>query len=157
MRMKNWVKLVLSIAIPQIVAATAAYFTVTGVGTWYKTIQRPAWNPPNWVFGPVWTMLYLMMGIAFFLIWKSSSPYRKVPVLLWATQLVVNFLWSFLFFGKHQIGWAMIDLVVLWLLILLTIFSFARINKTAACLLVPYISWVSFAGILNYTICVLNK
>lgn len=155
--MRNWVKLLISIAVPQVVAATAAYFTVAGIGSWYQTIQRPTWNPPNWLFGPVWTMLYLLMGIALYLVWKTNVSNKRSAILLWCLQLAANFLWSILFFGQHQIGGALIDLAVLWLLILLTIFAFARINKVAAWLLVPYISWVTFAGILNYTIWLLNK
>lgn len=155
--MKNWVKLVISIAIPQIVAGAGAYFTVSGIGSWYQTIQRPTWNPPSWLFGPVWTTLYVLMGIALYLVWKSAASNKRSAISLWSVQLVVNFLWSFLFFNQHQIGGALIDLVILWLLLLLTIFAFAKINKAAAWLLVPYISWVTFAGILNYTIWMLNR
>ena len=155
--MKNWVKLAISIAIPQIIGATGAFFTVSGVGSWYQSINRPEWNPPSWLFGPVWTTLYVLMGIALYLVWKSDESNKRTAITLWSVQLVVNFLWSLLFFNQHQIGGALIDLVILWLLILLTIFAFAKINKTAAWLLVPYISWVTFAGILNYTIWMLNK
>ncbi|GAB4091668.1 TspO/MBR family protein [Flaviaesturariibacter terrae] len=157
--MKNGLKLFLSLAIPQVVGGTAGFFTVTGVGTWYQRIQRPAWNPPNWVFGPVWTLLYVLMGIALYLVWRGpgSNPQKRRAITFWSIQLAANFLWSFLFFNQHRIGLALLDLAVLWLLILLTIFSFARINKTAAWLLVPYISWVTFAGILNYSIWMLNR
>lgn len=156
--MRNGWKLVLSLLIPQVVGGTAGFFTVTGVGTWYQGIQRPEWNPPNWVFGPVWTALYVLMGIGLYLVWKGPerSPQKTRAITLWSVQLLFNFLWSFLFFNRHQIGLALADLVLLWFLILLTIFAFARINKTAAWLLVPYISWVTFAGILNYSIWVLN-
>ncbi|HEX2607508.1 MAG TPA: TspO/MBR family protein [Flavisolibacter sp.] len=156
--MKNWVKLVISLALPQLVGGTAALFTVTGVGSWYRQIERPSWNPPGWVFGPVWTTLYVMMGIAFYLIWKSQAPdaLKRRAMGLWIAQLIFNFLWSFLFFGQHLIGAAFAEIIILWLLILLTIFAFARISKTAAWLLVPYISWVSFAAILTYTILRLN-
>jgi tryptophan-rich sensory protein len=155
--MKNWVKLLASIAIPQLVAATGAYVTITGRGSWYEFIQRPAWNPPDWVFGPVWTVIYILMGIAFYLVWKSDKPSRRLPMTLWGIQLGLNFLWSFLFFGQHEVGRALIEIFALWLAILLTIFSFAKINRTAAWLLVPYISWVSFAAILNYAIWILNR
>ncbi len=157
--MKNWVKLVIAIALPQIAGGTAALFTVTGVGTWFQQIEKPAWNPPSWVFAPVWTTLYLLMGIAFYLVWKSTAPaaQKKMAMALWTVQLVLNFFWSFLFFNQHLIGWAMVDIVCLGVLILLTIFAFARIDKLAAWLLVPYISWVSFAGILNYAIWQLNR
>ncbi len=156
--MNNILKLVIAIAIPLIVGSTSGFFTITGVESWYQTIQKPSWNPPSWIFGPVWTSLYIMMGIALFLIWKSplSSDVKRTAILLFAIQLVLNFFWSFIFFNQHQIGWAFVEIIALWLFILLTIFAFAKINTTAAWLLVPYISWVSFASILNFTIWKLN-
>jgi len=157
--MKNWIKLVIALIIPQLVAASGAYFTVTGTGSWYQTLDKPSWNPPSWVFGPVWTTLYLLMGIAMFLVWRSDAPnkLKRRATILWGVQLFFNFLWSFLFFGREQIFGALLEIVALWVLILLTIFAFARVNKLAAWLLVPYISWVSFAAILNYTIWDLNR
>ena len=156
--MNNWLKLLISVIIPQLVAASGAYFTITGVGSWYIQINKPDWNPPSWVFGPVWTMLYILMGVSFFLIWKSgaSSNLKKTAVFFWIAQLVANFFWSFIFFGQHEIGLAFFEILLLWVLILFTIFCFAKISKLAAWLLVPYISWVSFAAILNYTIWELN-
>ena len=157
--MKNWIKLVIAIVIPQLVAAGGAYFTVTGRDSWYQQLEKPEWNPPGWVFGPVWTVLYVLMGIAFYLVWTSveAGGKKRTAMVFWGLQLFFNFLWSFLFFGQQLIGWALADIMLLWLLILLTIFAFARIHKLAAWLLVPYISWVSFAGILNYTIWQLNS
>ena len=157
--MKNWIKLTICLAIPQIVGFTSGFFTVTNVASWYKQIIKPEWNPPNWIFGPVWTALYLMMGIALYLIWKSNTSVEKkrAAIILWSVQLLLNFFWSFIFFTQHQIGWALVEIICLWLLILFTIFSFASISKTAAWLLVPYISWVSFAALLNYAIWELNK
>lgn len=154
---KGW-KLLIALGLPLAVAATAGYFTVAGVGSWYQTILRPAWNPPNWVFGPVWTVLYLLMGLALYLVWiaPGSAPRKRTGIALWGVQLAANFCWSLFFFNLHRIGTALADLALLWLLILLTIFAFARIDKRAAWLLVPYISWVSFAGILNFTIWMLN-
>lgn len=156
--MKNWLRLLISITIPLVVGSSASFFTVTGLGSWYSSIQKPSWNPPNWVFGPVWTTLYIMMGIAFYLVWKSDVPKLKKAnaIMLWVVQLVFNFLWSLIFFNLHQIGWAMADIVVLWFFIFLTIVAFSKINKLAAWLMVPYISWVTFAAILNYTIWQLN-
>ncbi|RZL02653.1 MAG: tryptophan-rich sensory protein [Pedobacter sp.] len=157
--MQNWKKLIISLIIPQLVAASGAYFTITGTGSWYQSLEKPSWNPPSWVFGPVWTTLYILMGIALFLVWKSDTTVAKKrsAVILWSVQLLFNFLWSFLFFGQEQIFLALIEIVILWVLILLTIFAFARINKLSAWLLVPYISWVSFATILTYTIWELNR
>ena len=98
--MNNILKLVIAIAIPLIVGSTSGFFTITGVESWYQTIQKPSWNPPSWIFGPVWTSLYIMMGIALFLIWKSpmSSDVKRTAILLFAIQLVLNFFWSFIFY-----------------------------------------------------------
>ncbi|HEX5655367.1 MAG TPA: TspO/MBR family protein [Chitinophagaceae bacterium] len=156
--MNNTAKLIISILLTVGIGATAGLFTASGVDSWYTTIQKPSWNPPNWIFGPVWTTLYIMMGIALYLVWKSGSDERvkKIALILFAFQLILNFLWSFIFFDQQQPGWAFLEILILWVFILLTIFAFARVNKAAAWLLVPYISWVSFAAILNYTIWQLN-
>jgi translocator protein len=156
--MNNTVKLIIAIAIPLIIGGTSGFFTATGVGAWYQTINKPSWNPPNWIFGPVWTTLYVMMGIALFLVWKAdtSNELKKIAILLFSIQLLLNFFWSFIFFYQQAPGWAVVEIIILWLFILFTIFAFAQVNKTAAWLLVPYISWVSFAAILNYTIWKLN-
>ncbi|MBN8687901.1 MAG: tryptophan-rich sensory protein [Chitinophagales bacterium] len=145
-------------AIPLVVGGISGYFTVSGVESWYLTLQKPSWNPPNWIFGPVWTTLYVMMGIALFLVWKedTSSELKAIAVILFAVQLLLNFFWSFIFFKLEQPGWAFVEILVLWLMLLACIFAFGQVNKTAAWLLVPYISWVSFATILNGTIWKLN-
>ncbi|MGB3006227.1 MAG: TspO/MBR family protein [Chitinophagaceae bacterium] len=157
--MNNILKLIISLAIPLAIGATSGFFTVSGVESWFQTINKPTWNPPNWIFGPVWTTLYVMMGIAFFIIWKSEirSELKKSAIVLFAVQLVLNFFWSFIFFNQHEIGWALVEIIVMWFFILFSIFAFGNISKTAAWLMVPYISWVSFATILNYTIWQLNK
>ncbi|WP_227990904.1 TspO/MBR family protein [Flavisolibacter ginsenosidimutans] len=144
-------------ALPLSVGGIAALFTQAGIDRWFTTIQKPAWQPPNWLFAPVWTVLYILMGIALYLVWKQNAPGKRGAIILWSLQLVLNFLWSFIFFSQHRIALALVDIVVLWLLILLTIFSFAKFSKTAAWLLVPYISWVSFAATLNFAIYQLNR
>ena len=156
--MNNSIKLIIAIAIPVAVGAISGFFTATGVESWYQTINKPSWNPPGWIFAPVWTTLYIMMGVALFLVWKSDSSdiLKKTAITLFAIQLVLNFFWSFIFFDQHQIGWALVEIIVMWIFILLTIFAFGNVSKLAAWLLVPYISWVSFATILNYTIWKLN-
>ena len=158
LKMKDWLKATLSLALPQIAGLTGVAFTATGEGSWYRTIEKPEWNPPGWVFGPVWTTLYILMGIAFYIIWKSSADKRiKRPAMVfWLIQLLFNLCWTLIFFYAHEIGYAFAEIVVLWLLILITIGLFARISKLAAWLLVPYISWVSFAALLTYTIWQLN-
>jgi tryptophan-rich sensory protein len=156
--MNNGLKLLIAVAAPVGTGALAGYFTASGVDTWYRTIEKPEWNPPDAVFAPVWTVLYILMGIAFYLVWKSHAEpgLKRRATVLWILQLVLNAAWSFLFFNQHAIGLALIEIILLWLAILLTIFIFARIRKAAAWLLVPYISWVSFATILTYTIWKLN-
>ncbi|RYZ23764.1 MAG: tryptophan-rich sensory protein [Chitinophagaceae bacterium] len=155
--MRNGWKLALSLAIPQVVAAAAGAITVTATGSWYQQIQRPSWNPPGWVFGPVWTLLYVLMGIALYAVWKSpDGPAKRRAIILWSVQLFLNFCWSLIFFGMHRIGAAFAEIVLLWIAILLTIFAFARISRPAAWMLVPYIAWVSFAAILTFTIWKLN-
>ena len=155
--MNNALKLTIALAIPLVIGFSGSFFTTSEIANWYQTIQKPSWNPPNWIFGPVWTTLYILMGISLFLVWKSSASQKRIAIILFALQLLLNFFWSFIFFKQHQIGFAFAEILALWLIILLTIFAFAGINKLAAWLLVPYISWVSFAAILNFTIWQLNK
>jgi tryptophan-rich sensory protein len=156
--MRKIIRLSVSILIPLLIGFTSSFFTVTGVGSWYKTINLPSWNPPSWVFGPVWTTLYILMGISFYLIWISNADQRlkKIAVALFFIQLVLNFFWSFIFFNLHSPGLAFAEILILWAAIFFTIIVFAGISKKAAWLLVPYIGWVSFASVLNYTIWMLN-
>lgn len=156
--MKPWLKLLISIAIPLAVGGIAGFFTNAEINGWYQSIEKPNWQPPGWVFGPVWTLLYILMGIALFLVWNSrgEEKEKRTAFVFWGIQMVLNFLWSFIFFRMHEIGWALTEIIVLWISILLTIFSFARISRVAAWLLVPYISWVSFAALLTFTIWQLN-
>ncbi|HVG40343.1 MAG TPA: TspO/MBR family protein [Chitinophagaceae bacterium] len=157
--MNKVLKLIIAIAIPLAVAAVSGLITSSNINNWYTFLNKPSWNPPNWVFGPVWTTLYIMMGIAFYLIWKSddSNKEKRISITLFFIQLVLNFFWSIIFFYYHHLLGAFIEIIFLWTTILLTIFSFAKVSKLAAWLLVPYISWVSFATILTYTVWQLNK
>ena len=131
---------------------------VKAVKRWYALANKPSFNPPNWIFAPVWTLLYLLMGIALYLVWKSEAAQglKQMAIGLFAIQLVLNFFWSIIFFYAHQPGWAFVEIIVLWTMILLTILWFGKISPTAAWLLVPYISWVSFASVLNFSIWKLN-
>ena len=151
-------KLIISIAIPLMVGAIAGFFTNSGVNGWYLVANKPSFNPPNWLFAPVWTALYLMMGIAFYLVWSKDADkaIKKTAIILFSVQLLLNFGWSFIFFYAHQPGWAFIEIIAMWVMILLTIFWFGKISPLAAWLLVPYISWVSFASLLNFYIWKLN-
>ena len=151
-------KLIISLLIPLLVGATAGLFTSSGVNGWYAAANKPWFNPPNWIFAPVWTTLYVLMGIALFLVWRSdaAAAIKKTAITLFAVQLVFNFFWSFIFFKLQQPGWAFAEIILMWLMILMTILWFGKISATAAWLLVPYICWVSFASVLNYSIWKLN-
>ena len=135
-------------------AAIGGIWTSRSVGTWYKEIEKPSWNPPSWVFGPVWTALYLMMGISLWLVWRERAP--ALPLGLFAVQLVLNAAWSGLFFGLRLPGAAFAEIVLLWLAIVGTALTFRPIAPVAAYLLLPYLGWVSFAAVLNFTIWRLN-
>lgn len=152
------VKLIISILACLAVGGISGYVTASEIPGWYATLQKPSFNPPNWLFGPVWTLLYIMMGIAFWLVWKSdASDLKQKAMLLFALQLTLNFFWSILFFSFHQTGWAMVEIALLWVFILLCIVSFYPISAIAAYLLVPYLCWVSFASLLNFYIWKLNS
>jgi benzodiazapine receptor len=151
-------KFFISVVIPLLVGGLGGFFTSSGVNGWYALANKPSFNPPNWIFAPVWTLLYLLMGIALYLVWKSEANkgLKRQAIGLFAIQLVLNFFWSIIFFYAHQPGWAFVEIIALWAMILLTILWFGKISPAAAWLLVPYISWVSFASLLNFAIWILN-
>ena len=152
--MKRIWKFIISILIPLIASFIGAFFTVGSVSTWYITLIKPSFNPPNWVFGPVWTILYLMMGVSLYLVW--TRKYHKMAFVFWGLQLFLNILWSVLFFGLRMPLFAFVEIIFLWIAILMTIVYFYRINRLSAYLLIPYILWVSFAAILNFFLYILN-
>jgi len=158
MRGSDILKLVLSIVICQGAGFLGSLATMPSIATWYKTIAKPSFNPPNAVFGPVWITLYALMAVALFLIWKRGAATAgvKSAMVLFFVQLILNTLWSVLFFGLHQPMWAFFEILVLWLFILLTLIAFWRIALPAGLLLVPYLLWVSFASALNFAIWRLN-
>ncbi len=124
----------------------------------YQTLLAPALRPPNWVFGPVWTILYALMGVALFLIWQKGlkNKSRRIAIGVFAVQLVLNGAWTFLFFGAHLLGLALIEIGVMWVMILLTLILFYRQSRVAGALLIPYLAWVTFATYLNYAFWALN-
>lgn len=127
------------------------------VDEWYTALAKPSWNPPNWLFGPVWSVLYLLMAISVWLVWKKEGVVGAiVPLSIFLLQLVLNAAWSWLFFGTHEMGIAFIEIVVLWIAILVNIILFWKINPISGILLLPYLLWVSFASVLNYTLWRLN-
>lgn len=126
-------------------------------GEWYATLTKPAWNPPGWIFGPVWTALYAMMAVAAWRVWRRGDwAERRRPLLVFLVQLALNALWTPLFFGLHRPGIAFAEIALLWLAIAWTIAEFWRVNRFASCLLVPYLAWVGFASALNFTLWRLN-
>ncbi len=154
----NIIKLVISLIITVGLGSLGGIFTISEIPNWYAGLQKPSFNPPNWLFGPVWTLLYILMGISVYLIWKQPvSTERNIGLMLFALQFVLNFCWSIIFFKQHQLGWALVEIIVMWIFILLTIIWFGKMSSVASWLLVPYISWVSFAAILNAAIWKLNS
>lgn len=153
--MKNIFRLIASIVICQGAGIIGAVFTVSAIKDWYLFLNKPSFSPPNWLFGPVWTTLYFLMGISLYWIWikKQTGNALKIFIL----HLILNASWSLVFFGLHNIFLALINIVVLWILILLVIVKFYKIERKASLILIPYLLWVSFATILNYNIWLLNK
>ena len=150
--------LILCIAIPLVIGFIGSIATLPAITGWYAGLNKPAFNPPGWLFGPVWTLLYILMGIALFLVVKNgvdTAPVRRA-VLVFAAQLLVNLAWSFLFFGMHSIILGLLDILLLFFLIAATMILFRRISPVAAYLLIPSICWVTFASLLNAMIGILN-
>ena len=143
--------LILSIGLCLSVGILGSFFTVSSIPTWYATLIKPSFSPPNWIFGPVWTTLYILMGVSLFLVWEK----RKVPVVFWI-QLVLNSIWSIIFFGFKSPGLALVNILALWVAIILTMRAFYKVSPTATYILIPYILWVSFAVFLNLFIVILN-
>jgi len=158
MKLNNFFKLVIAIIVSQLAGVIGSVFTISSIPTWYATLQKPSFSPPNWIFGPAWTTLYFLMGVAAFLVWRHGFEKKEVrrALTIFGGQLVLNALWSIIFFGLHNPFWAFIEIIVLWLAILWTIFAFYKISRATAYLLLPYILWVSFAAYLNYSIWILN-
>lgn len=161
MKIKKPLLLVASILISQMAGIIGSIFTTSAIPTWYEFLNKPTFNPPNWVFGPVWIILYTLMGISIYRIWikKANKNNEKIKLALqvFGIQLFLNALWSVIFFGLQNLGLALLEIIILWLVILYLIKLFWKIDKTASYLLIPYILWVSFAAILNYSIWNLNK
>ena len=156
--MRKPIRLIVAVLLPVLVGAVSGLFTASSVKTWFVTLNKPSFNPPSYVFAPVWTTLYIMMGIAFYLVWVSvtDKEQQRKAMTVYFIQLFLNFCWSFIFFYKQRPDLAFIDIVFLWISIVATLVLFYRISKPAGWLLVPYLLWVSFASALNYAIWQLN-
>jgi benzodiazapine receptor len=154
----NAKKLAISIGVCLLAGVVGSVFTADSIPTWFAGINKPGFSPPNWLFGPVWTLLYIMMGISAYLIWMKGWKKNEVKRALdvFGAQLILNLFWSIIFFGFRNPQYAFIEIIVLWIAIAYTIERFYRIEKRAAYLLIPYLMWVTFAAFLNYSIWILN-
>jgi translocator protein len=158
MKLSKFLTLLICILIPLITGSISGLANVGNVNEWYVNLIKPAFNPPSYLFGPVWTILYILMGISLYLVWKSPlGKTRKQALIIFSIQMFLNFIWTFIFFYFKQTGFALVDIILLWLLIIAMILLFKRINKTAAFIQIPYLLWVSFATVLNASIWMLNK
>jgi len=154
----NVLALVIFIIVCQLAGAIGSVFTVSSIPDWYSKLEKPSFTPPNWAFGPVWITLYLLMAVSAYLVWSKGwdNPEVKNALLIFFFQLFLNILWSILFFGLKDPFFGLVEIVILWVAILLTIFEFHSISKPAAFLLIPYILWVTLASALNFFIWKLN-
>jgi benzodiazapine receptor len=154
----QFVPFVICLVIPLAIGAFGSLLTMESVKTWYTTLNKPSFNPPNEIFGPVWSSLYILMGISSYLVWKERKSFTgyKWAVGLYFSQLILNLMWSFLFFYQHQIGLALVEIIILLIAIISTAVVFYKVNKAAGLLFIPYILWVSFASYLTYSIFILN-
>jgi benzodiazapine receptor len=151
------IKLIVSLILPLALGTIAGIFTAQSVPEWYATLNRPSFNPPNWIFGPVWTTLYIIMGISLFLIWRQDmSKERNLAILVFMLQLLFNFGWSFIFFHFKMIGFALIELILLWISIVIMLVLFYKIKPIASYINIPYLLWVTFATVLNGSYYFLN-
>lgn len=155
--------LVASLFLAQLGGILGSIFTIPSIPTWYQTLNKPFFQPPSWVFAPVWTTLFVLMGLASWLIWREHHAAKtnqkqsiKKALFVYAGQLLLNVAWSMIFFGWHQPWLAFVEILILWLTILWTILLFYRLNRWAAWLMLPYLAWVSFASILTYAVAQLN-
>ncbi|CAG0993384.1 Tryptophan-rich protein TspO [Methanosarcinales archaeon] len=153
------IKLIVSITICLFAGFLGSFFTIPAIPTWYATLTKPSFAPPNWLFFPVWTTLFVMMGISLYLVWRRGLEGQQVKnaLVIFAVQLILNVLWSAAFFGLRSPLSGLIEISILWISIAFTIMIFMKISRTAGLLLIPYIIWVSFAAILNFMIWRLNS
>jgi len=154
---ESWLSLLPFVVVCLAVAGVGGLFTNSSVKTWYPQLRRPEWTPPNWIFGPVWTTLYLMMAFSAWLVWRGSNwTAARLALMLFAIQLVLNMLWSAVFFGMRRIGPAFAEILLLWMMIIATTVAFYSLSLLAAWLLIPYIAWVGLASYLNFRIWQMN-
>ena len=155
---RSYPKLAAAILFCLIAGSLGSLVTINGPGSWYATLQKPFFAPPNWAFAPVWITLFILMGIALYLVWQCGTENREVKIALgiFGVQFALNVIWSFLFFGLESSLLGFIDIILLWVMIVVTIRAFYRVKKSAAYLLIPYLAWVSLASALNGAVYFMN-
>ena len=157
MKIIDILKLVASVILCQIAGFLGSLFTTSAIPTWYKTLNKPFFTPPNWIFSPVWISLFILMGISLYFVWRRTDhPKFKIALIFFFVQLILNIFWSVVFFGLRSPLFGLIDIVLLWIAILFTILNFLKVSKFAGVLLFPYLVWVSFATLLNFSLWILN-
>lgn len=156
MKIKDLPKLLFSILICEGAGIVGSIFTFSAISTWYVTLSKPTFSPPNFIFGPVWTILYFLMGISVYLIWKSRKKVKEALNIFWI-HLFFNATWSIAFFGFRSPLLGLVNILILWVLVIMVIYRFWKIKWVAGLLLLPYLAWVSFAAFLNYNIWLLNR
>lgn len=156
--MIDYKKLFISVVFSQLAGIIGSVFTISKIPSWYEALNKPLLNPPSFVFGPVWTALYLLIGVSLYLVWKKGSEGLKIKtaISVFLVQWALNASWSIVFFGLENPALALVNIILMWVFIVWTIILFRKISKTASYLLVPYLIWVSFASYLNYSIWILN-
>ncbi len=155
--MNRYLKLILCIIIPLAIGGISGVATANNINTWFVELHKPIFNPPNYLFGPVWTTLYFLMGISLYLILQTpENSSRRKAIIIFVVQLFLNFCWSFIFFKFHLLGIAFTEIILIWISIIIMIYQFRKINKMAAYIQIPYLLWVSFASTLNGAIWFLN-
>jgi len=161
MKKIDYKKLVICLLIPQLAGLLGSIANFTSLDSWYISLVKPSFNPPSWVFRPVWTFLFLLMGLSLYLVWQKKGSFHKkqwnLTIKIFSVQLGLNILWSYLFFFFHNPLAGFLEIILLWIFILLNIIYFYKLNKTAGLLLVPYLLWVSFATFLNFNLWILNR
>lgn len=155
--MPKSLKLIIAILLPMVVGGLSGFLTANSINDWYVTLNQPSFNPPNWVFGPVWTTLYLIMGISLYRVWSLPvSEERNKAIGIFALQMTFNFFWSLIFFKWHLIGLALVEIIIMWLMIAAMIHHFRKLDPAAGYMNIPYLLWVSFASVLNGAYFILN-
>jgi tryptophan-rich sensory protein len=158
MKVNDILKLVASLLVCQMAGFLGSLFTAPAISNWYAGLNKPSFSPPNWIFSPVWISLFVLMGISLFLVWRrQGQPHVKTAFIFFFVQLILNILWSLTFFGLKSPLLGLMDILLLWLAILLTMITFFKVSRWAGLLLLPYLLWVSFATVLNFFLWILNR